>query len=275
MKSKLIYLDWNVMKAIKNAYKNDEECKLIKIIEHLKKEYFFIYSVAHLGDLMKGYSNKTKFFVENDLKFINCFTSNYLGYNYMYYNIEKKQPKLIKGDAEFIFNEEYKNCQGVKNVQFPDFYDKFFNDFKTYKNLRDFQRKVVKNSNYSKDDFFKYIKIINSEEQLKKEFYQIFKLFIFETNHNYETLNLYDKINNSYFMLDYFDSMKEKINKKSYITNILNDAQHCYFATFARYFISEDKMVRKKSKLLYEKFDVGTSIMGIEELINKFSYVIK
>lgn len=41
-------------------------------------------------------------------------------------------------------------------------------------------------------------------------------------------------------------------------------------ASFAKYYITQDKKTRKKTKLVYQTYNIDTEVFSIEEFIEKF-----
>lgn len=65
---------------------------------------------------------------------------------------------------------------------------------------------------------------------------------------------------------------KEKLKKnKNTLDNIIRDGNHCYYASEAKYFVTEDEGTRVKALFLYKAYDIKTKIYSMEEFIDKIS----
>ncbi len=68
-------------------------------------------------------------------------------------------------------------------------------------------------------------------------------------------------------LLDLFGYWKDKSNKKSNYARFW-DSSHTSFASNCDYFISEDKRIRNKAKVVYEIYDIKTKVLSPELRIN-------
>jgi len=74
-----------------------------------------------------------------------------------------------------------------------------------------------------------------------------------------------------YVLLDLHPLFHDKIkNNKNTADNIIRDGNHCFYASKAEYFVSEDEKTRKKTKLMYKAFGIKTKVVSISEFVNKF-----
>lgn len=76
MRKEYIYLDWNVVQYAKNPRQGKTDEDLAPLIQRLSKKYRTPYSEAHLRDLASGFSEKTKKYVDDDLKFLSDITKS-------------------------------------------------------------------------------------------------------------------------------------------------------------------------------------------------------
>ncbi len=65
------------------------------------------------------------------------------------------------------------------------------------------------------------------------------------------------------------------MNTKNSYNNIFNDSLHSYYARYCDYLITEDKGLKKKSGLLYDKYECFTEILLVDEFISKIDSVGK
>lgn len=76
MQIEYIYLDWNVIQYAKSPRPKKLDEDLVPLIENLSKRYHIPYSEAHLRDLASGYSDETKKYISEDLKFLSKITKS-------------------------------------------------------------------------------------------------------------------------------------------------------------------------------------------------------
>lgn len=76
MREEYIYLDWNVIQYAKNPRQGRMDEELAQLIRRLSKKYRIPYSEAHLRDLASGFSEETKKYVDDDLKFLSDITKS-------------------------------------------------------------------------------------------------------------------------------------------------------------------------------------------------------
>lgn len=94
-----------------------------------------------------------------------------------------------------------------------------------------------------------------------------------------ESMLKYNQLNNSslrskmgmaYLLLDFSPSYREKVNYKSNFTNMYTDSEHMLNASFAKYYITQDKKAIRKTKFVYNTLDVGTEVYNIDEFTKLF-----
>lgn len=74
-----------------------------------------------------------------------------------------------------------------------------------------------------------------------------------------------------YVLLDLHPLFHDKIKKnKNTADNIIRDGNHCFYASKAEYFVSEDEKTRKKTKLMYKAFGIKTKVVSMSEFVNMF-----
>lgn len=171
MESRLIYFNWNVMKKIKNLSQNKvhDELELLSKVNSLRNKYYYVFSTAHLSDLMKGYCDKTKDLVFDDLNFLDSFTKNEFGLNYLCFEFSQNQPRIFNVNPQYAFEKEYDNSQNIEGIYAPELFDSFFNNYEFYKKNRNRSKFIAKKIEH-REIFFYYINEINDLEELKKIF---------------------------------------------------------------------------------------------------------
>ena len=77
-----------------------------------------------------------------------------------------------------------------------------------------------------------------------------------------------------YALLDMHPFFREKLkNNKNTLDNIVRDGTHCFYASKARYFISEDEGTREKTKLIYKAYGIRTKVVSGPEFWDFFEVV--
>ncbi len=75
-------------------------------------------------------------------------------------------------------------------------------------------------------------------------------------------------------MLDMFGYQSDKLKKKSNdMNNIINDANHTFYATYCDLFIAEDKNLIKKAKAIYSNKNLSTRVFNVEEFIENIDEI--
>lgn len=175
-----IYLDWNVIKYMKNPRQNKIELdsQFAKTVFALKRKYKFPYSNAHIKDISNHYSDAYKDKVEDDISFaqkINdnhciCINNNneifvmkYDMKTHFWKHISEQQsvlPPQIKNTIDYSFNvnmaelsenhpmfDFLKKHNGLispndMDTFFDELYNEIFQNNETYKRFRDFIPKI-------------------------------------------------------------------------------------------------------------------------------------
>lgn len=79
-------------------------------------------------------------------------------------------------------------------------------------------------------------------------------------------------ITTAYVMLDYHPLFKEKLKKrKNTLSNIARDSKMIYYASFSKYFVTEDKVCLEKTKFIFKALQCSAKAMNMEEFIRIFS----
>lgn len=165
-------------------------------------------------------------------------------------------------------------------------YEPFFSDKDVYKNFREYLKKV-------KDEFETYGKF---NLQFNNELYNKLNITIMPLFESFEITDetiLQQKwkdivisflrfsntdavfghlITLGYMLLDLHPLFNEKLKKdKNTLSNITRDSKNVYYASSAKYLISEDQSFSKKVKFLYKSFNIKTVVIDIEEFTLRFS----
>lgn len=237
---KKVYLDLSSYNNILRENNNCEETPKFKeiILKSKEKGLRYYYSPSHILDLEDADAKEDK------LKLIEEISENNLIYYYnglkhmnripTYYS--KYQTKLINSYSKELPNfdaEKFKNKFGLNNID-SDFIQE--------------QKEIVSNIYNSEDYYKKYRKKLKSGKRIKKEnFINIVKQIL-----SCKNIDLFYLIRVMYKVLDMIiddDTLKDKDRAK--YKNIDIDSQHCYFASYCNYFVTEDKKLHSKSEFIY------------------------
>lgn len=72
-----------------------------------------------------------------------------------------------------------------------------------------------------------------------------------------------------YSLLDMHPLFKEKLKKgKNTLDNIIRDGNHCFYASGAQYFVSEDENTRIKAAFLYQAYGIKTKVVSEQDFLN-------
>ena len=160
------------------------------------------------------------------------------------------------------------------NMNNPDYYKKFREEvYNIKKNFENTPNSILnQESNYFMKllPFLNFI-VENNLENVKNNFNKTVISFLSIDNRVIENLTIGAKIDLVYSLLDFNQNFRDEINKKKKPSNILRDMKHLYFATQAKYYITEDTMTYKKSKFVCDFLHLKVKILKMDEFINKFS----
>lgn len=177
--------------------------------------------------------------------------------------------------------QEYINKLGIENKEYDkdewvklsnEISDKIQNDEGLFKMGRRLGIKELglKNINIS-------IKDINFDEMLRES--KLGKSFTEAVNIALEPLrnlplfdNFFAEYTFSYMMMNILGIDEEK-NKKAKFRNTQTDSHHSFYGMFSDYFVSSDKGLITKTKVLYNLYGIRTRVLFLDEFIEEFSFL--
>jgi hypothetical protein len=243
-----IYFDSNVFSGLKNE-EQTKYCALKEAIAKYKDNLVFVFSHAHIRDKI---NDNTSFKFE-DFEYMKTLVSdNYLSYHL----VEKRTSFYLATPSEvFIDNDSLTDVDFVMNLI----------GGRSYKELRSLIEKGGKNVKYSIGDEVYILNDLFKDGIIQDKFIDFIKASL----HHKDKKNIpyYDFYLHSYNVLDILGFSKDKLNKKNSFNNVFNDSLHSYYAKYCDYFITEDEGLRKKSSLLYKKYEVSTKVLSVEEFL--------
>ena len=256
-KHKIIYFDTNIVaEFIQGNIKN--EVDLLK-----SKHYLFPYSPFIIEDKIKS----NKLYLKDEIRLIE----------------ELSEKFEILYDDNFnliIVKENVSNCYKRVKLFLPetstaeDFYYLNFEQSK-FVLPNHLKRKIesskdlnfLSNCNKEEDSFLKYIinfyKFNFSLDELKSN--SIF------TKSIYEKLKIVDQLNKFFNIISFqCDNEEQKIKSN------MQDLEHIKVATYANYFVTNDKKLLNSAKVIFKFLDIKTEVLNLEDfkkLANKISGV--
>lgn len=194
--------------------------------------------------------------------------------------------KIDKEHPMYEFLEEREGIMTSNGMEtfLQELYQAIFQDVGKYKKLRSFANKFDLESNlnqsYSYDEGLYLERLIchlypflssfqDDVETLKKKWPKIAERW-FSINNKDLSKDLL--LIQGYTLLDMHPLFNEKLKKgKNTLDNILRDGNHCFFASKANYFVSEDDQTRTKVSFLYDVYGIKTKVVSEYEFLNYFS----
>ncbi|BAO45099.1 hypothetical protein TBH_C2188 [Thiolapillus brandeum] len=182
---------------------------------------------------------------------------------------------LVKNNG-VLNNDVFKNFLMVmwKNIDNPSFYKKIRAHLSNLKKQFDNTENTIidQQSNYFKE-VLPFLEFLVEEDvaKIKNNFREIMNSFLqIDKRRKIENLTLGEKIELAYLLLDFNPNFREKINKKNRPTNMFRDIKNLFFASQARYYITEDYKTYTKSKIISEVLRLNVKIVKMSEFANKF-----
>ncbi|MFK7796354.1 MAG: hypothetical protein AB8E82_02795 [Aureispira sp.] len=85
-----------------------------------------------------------------------------------------------------------------------------------------------------------------------------------------EPANIYEFFTTAYLMLGIMGYKSDQLQKSTdNMQNIQTDGEHSFYAAHCDFFVAEDKNLRSRSKVLYDKFKIQTKVLRPNELITE------
>lgn len=200
---------------------------------------------------------------------------------------------ISKINEEHPMYEVLKNHNGILsacnvNEFLYDIYCKIFSDKDCYKKFRNYIQKndLVKNiqsvsvSNYNEllvlenlvYSLSPFLETFNDDrETLSGKWKNIAERW-FSAESKKLTMDLL--LIQGYTLLDMHPLFKEKLKKgKNTLDNIIRDGNHCFFASKADYFVTEDAHTREKTMFLYKVYGIKTKVVSEKQFLEHFDFI--
>lgn len=149
----------------------------------------------------------------------------------------------------------------------PEFYKLFRNNISELKNRFARTDTVLD----PQSDYFKSITpfldflVTDDLQILRNNFNEAMKAFSLINGRNFDCFKLGKKIEQAYSLLDYHHKFRDKINNKNRPSNIDRDIKNLFFASQAKYYITQDQSTYKKASLVCEVLPLNVKILNMSE----------
>lgn len=258
---KIIYLDWNTFKGIKDS-QIEPFISIDNLFQTYRDEIIILYSSSHLSDLNKDYEkNKSK--IDSDLEFLKDYSDNiaittYLGEESVVYQDR---------DAIDFFHEMRAYSWKVENrFRYAEqAMSEFAMTLGLDSNIPNWEGPIEKLNSYL------------PETLLGKSFSELIIHLVNAINTNPLEKDYYLCAYSTLGMLGYY---KDKFNKKNKFMNSIQDGFHSLFGIYSDIFITNDRSLYYRSKALYEYFNINTKVLktfkvpSTESLIKEIENII-
>lgn len=156
-------------------------------------------------------------------------------------------PFVHKMEKDRDFYKDYRRSLGEKGLKIPDDAGNW-NIEEVFDNIDTFLK------THNSDLTFK--KYVNMTVELSKK----------------DNATIYDYFTTAYHLMDLIGFKPDKLPKfTDNLQNIRTDVEHAFFASRCDYFVTNDKNLALKTKVLYKEFDVFTQVLIPEEFIRVVS----
>jgi len=192
------------------------------------------------------------------------------------------QVDMDKLSQESLFRTFLEKSNGVLDATVMDSFLKMMcdsmDDSDIYKSLRkevELLHKTVPNQDTiinKESPYFKRVKAffdiakINDIEELKEKYVKIQSSFLAIDGRRLENLTKGQKIQNAYSLLDFSPLFRDKVNKKNRPSNMHRDLKNLFFASDAKYYVTEDDATYKKSKFVARSLGLPVRVLKMDEL---------
>lgn len=182
--------------------------------------------------------------------------------------------KHIIGNDGQLDAKTYKNflLEVKERIDEPEYYKSFRENIiksKTYFSERD---TVLDQSSvhFSKIGPFLDFMLEVDENKIESSLYEVGCVLSYLNGENFENKSLPEKVQILYEVLDFNLHLKEKVNKKNKPSNIHRDGVNLIHALYAKYYITEDKNTKLKSKLVLSALSHKLKVLDMQEFMYKF-----
>lgn len=247
---KIIYFD----KQVYNKYSNDKDFE--KYVDNSKKDMLYVYSPYLFEDIIKS----NELYLQKEIKTITKLTDNFV-ISEPEYTIKREDPIYAKERVKLfryptIAAEEkrvitYEFCK----YKYPELKD-FINKYKTW----DEYLKIIKND----QSINELISEILLQEGFSFSIDQLLQYKISFKNSN-EKKQCIEGLFDLFDILGFNMDSKEQRIKSGY-----QDLQHLICSSVTDFFITEDKKLKERAKVIFQYLSINTKVLNINEFYKLF-----
>ncbi|QTL35005.1 hypothetical protein [Pseudoalteromonas viridis] len=110
----------------------------------------------------------------------------------------------------------------------------------------------------------------DDENKIESSLYEAGCVLSYINREKFDNKSLTEKVQILYHALDFNFHLKEKVNKKNKPSNIHRDGLNLIHALHAKYYITEDKNTKLKSKLVLSALSHKLKVLDMQEFMHKF-----
>ena len=162
--------------------------------------------------------------------------------------------------------------QLLAHIDDPEYYKLF------RKNVSELKKRFVctdtvidKQSDYFKSITpFLYFLVTDDLQVLESNFNDAMRAFGFINGKIFDSFKQGRKIEQAYALLDLHPKFRDKINKKNRPSNISRDIKNLFFASQAKYYITEDQSTYKKASFVCKVLSLDVKILNMSTFSYKF-----
>ncbi|MFA0308524.1 hypothetical protein AB4543_21800 [Vibrio splendidus] len=112
---------------------------------------------------------------------------------------------------------------------------------------------------------------INDLAYLRENFDKIFDSFLAIDGRKRSNLSTGKLIETAYMLLDFTPLFRDRINKKNRPSNMHRDIKNFYFASHAKFYVTEDDATYKKSKFVAKFLGLKVKVVKMDELRHRLT----
>lgn len=155
----------------------------------------------------------------------------------------------------------------------PDFYKKFRDQVSKLKEKFDGGNTLISTESSYFKGILPFLDFLLSEnpDDFIDTFDDVIKSFCSINGRCFDKLKVGEKIELAYSILDFNPKYREKkINKKNKPSNLRRDCKNLYFASQAKYYVTEDSATFKKSTFVCKALSLRVKVLSMSEFMAKF-----
>ncbi len=154
------------------------------------------------------------------------------------------------------------------SIDDPDFYKLLRKEVESLHKIIPAQDTIINQESpyFKRIEPFLDIGRINDAEELEEKFEGILSSFLAIDGRVLNNLTKGQKIQNAYLLLDFSPLFRDKVNKKNRPGNMDRDLKNLFFASDAKYYVTEDDATYKKSKFVAKSLGLPVRLVKMDEL---------